>query len=83
MSLTVSAFIIEKTMFKLAIIGGGPNSVYALDLLLRHVQGPGRRAVHHIVVFEASGQFGAGLTHSRHTPDTAKLNRVAGQISLA
>ena len=81
-SLTVSAFIIEKTMFKLAIIGGGPNSVYALDLLLRHVQGPGRRAVHHIVVFEASGQFGAGLTHSRHTPDTAKLNRVAGQISL-
>ncbi|MBF0250970.1 MAG: FAD/NAD(P)-binding protein [Alphaproteobacteria bacterium] len=66
----------------ITIVGAGPNCTYALDILLRTLHGRTMQSSLTIKVFEASGEFGSGFTHSVDTPPSATLNRIAGQIAL-
>ncbi len=66
----------------LSIIGGGPNAVYALDILLKKILKKNIKAKKKIIIFEQSGLFGCGKTHSKKLSNDILLNRVAGQISL-
>ncbi|MDQ0435565.1 hypothetical protein ABIC12_003657 [Pantoea agglomerans] len=72
---------VEKTV--IAIVGGGPRSVYALERLLAQLRSAelhGRVEIH---VFEASGRFGAGVAHSDCQNPVSYLNRTADQIAFA
>jgi hypothetical protein len=67
-----------------AIVGGGPRCVYALERLVAYLslRRPSRGRVT-ISVFEKSGEFGAGEVHSYTQPSTSYLNRVVGQVGFA
>ena len=67
---------------KLAIVGAGPNALYALDYILRaSIDTPLQTLILNIDIFEKNNEFGPGL-HVTSTPPEALLNRIAGQISL-
>lgn len=72
---------------RLAIIGGGPLCVYALERLVARlsaapgVDAPGRGL--RIDIFERSGRFGAGEVNSDRQPATSLLNRIAAQIGFS
>ena len=66
----------------LSIIGGGPNAVYALEILLKRLISRKNLSHKTIRIFEKTGLFGCGKTHSKKLNDNVLLNRVAGQISL-
>ena len=71
------------TSFCIALVGGGPLSVYALDRLAAFAS---LRADHRALavwVFERSGRFGAGEVHDDRQPASSAMNRAAGQISFA
>ena len=70
------------TSRQIAIIGAGPNGVYALDILLRALQDTVIGTHLTVKIFEASGEYGSGSTHSIKTPEIATLNRTAGQVAL-
>ncbi|MFI2791367.1 FAD/NAD(P)-binding protein, partial [Kitasatospora sp. NPDC018614] len=67
----------------LAVVGGGPRATYALERLSAQLDrlGPGQRLK--VLVFERSGEFGAGQAHSPSQPATSFLNRVSSQVSFA
>lgn len=70
-------------MTRLAIIGGGPSSTYALERLAAVLSSsdlPVRLEIH---VFDSMSQFGAGQVHSATQPETSFLNRIVGQVSFA
>ena len=68
---------------KLAIVGAGPNSLYALDYILKSsIEYPLKKITLEIDIFEKNNEFGPGL-HLTSTLPEAKLNRIAGQISLS
>ena len=48
----------------LSIIGGGPNAVYALDILLKNILKKKITSKKNIYIFESTGLFGCGKTHS-------------------
>jgi len=66
-----------------AIVGGGPRAVYALErllaLLTRHP--PAHRLAIH--VFDNTGRFGAGMAHSDRQSKSCYLNRPVDQIAFA
>lgn len=67
----------------IVIVGGGPWGTYAMErlaALLPHTEFTGTV---HITLFEQSGRFGAGATHSDDQVPTSYLNRVASQIAFA
>ena len=66
----------------LNIIGGGPNCVYAIEILLKKILSIKDKKKRHIRIFEKSGLIGSGKTHSINLSKNILLNRVAGQISL-
>ena len=66
----------------LNIIGGGPNCVYAIEILLKKILRTKDKKKRHIRIFEKSGLIGSGKTHSINLSKNILLNRVAGQISL-
>ena len=66
----------------LNIIGGGPNCVYAIEILLKKILNTKDKKKRHIRIFEKSGLIGSGKTHSINLSKNILLNRVAGQISL-
>jgi hypothetical protein len=68
-------------MFDLVIVGGGPTSVYMLDAYLRRIISQRKNKTSAIAVVNKTKYFGCGL-HYLDTPCMAKLNRIAGQISL-
>lgn len=73
----------RSSVFRLAIVGGGPRATYAVERVsagLRHL--PADVALH-VTVFERTGEFGAGLAHSPTQPRTSFLNRIACQIGFA
>ncbi len=67
----------------LVIVGGGPLCTYALERLAALLPDTALAQDLRIAVFERSGRFGAGETHSELQPATSYMNRVAGQIALA
>jgi hypothetical protein len=75
----------SQKRLRLAIVGGGPLCVYALERLVAHLSvvadapGSGLR----IEIFERSGRFGAGEVNSDRQPLTSLLNRVAAQIGFS
>jgi hypothetical protein len=73
------------TKIRLAIIGSGPSSTYAMDRLAANLSVLGKAAVVdlEVYVFERSGNFGAGEVHSPKQPKSSFLNRIAGQVSFA
>ena len=58
----------------LSIIGGGPNAVYALELLLKSIIKKNIKSKKTIKVFEQSGLFGCGKTHSKNLDHTHLKN---------
>jgi hypothetical protein len=71
------------TTHRLVIVGGGPWGTYAVERMAALLSAePPTRPVH-ITVFERSGRFGAGATHSDQQVWTSYLNRVASQIAFA
>ncbi|HFZ2471017.1 TPA: FAD/NAD(P)-binding protein [Klebsiella aerogenes] len=66
-----------------AIVGGGPRAVYALErllvLLTNHL--PVRQLSIHI--FDNTGRFGAGMAHSDLQSKSCYLNRPVDQIAFA
>ena len=66
----------------LNIIGGGPNCVYAIEILLKKILTIKDKEKRLIRIFEKSGLIGSGKTHSVNLSKNILLNRVAGQISL-
>lgn len=68
--------------FKLAIIGGGPNCVYALDRLASLLYGRRDLGQLQIHVYDAGGLFGCGEVHNAQQSETSLLNRIAGQIGF-
>lgn len=69
--------------FSLAIVGGGPNSTYALERLAVMVAKHADGIALDIHVFEKTGEFGAGWVHSPTQPVTSMLNRIVGQLAFA
>lgn len=68
--------------FRLAVVGGGPRSTYALERLAATVgRLAGRRLAVH--VYELGGEFGAGQVHSVNQPQTSYLNRAGSQVAFA
>ena len=65
----------------LSIIGAGPNCTYALEILLKKTLQE-KIKKKRLIIFEQSGLFGCGKTHSKELSNGILLNRVAGQISL-
>ncbi len=70
---------------RIAIVGGGPRSVYALErlgavlsTLYKSQQLQGSVEVH---VFDSSGCFGGGAVHSVFQAATNRLNVIAGQTT--
>ena len=49
----------------LSIIGGGPNAVYALEILLKRLISRKNLSHKTIRIFEKTGLFGCGKTHSK------------------
>jgi hypothetical protein len=73
---------IERTSYNIAIIGGGPNCVYALEriaALLYHRKYSGGIHIH---IFDKEGRFGCGAVHDVNQPNTSLLNRIACQIGF-
>ncbi|TXH66352.1 MAG: FAD/NAD(P)-binding protein [Lysobacteraceae bacterium] len=68
---------------RVALVGGGPLCVYALERLAALFRAQPPAAPLEISVFERSGEFGAGETHSGAQSPTSALNRVASQIAFA
>lgn len=67
----------------LVIIGGGPFCTYALERLAALLPKVDLLTGLNIYVFERTGQFGAGATHSDTQANTSYMNRVASQIAFA
>src|SRR5262245_569035 len=67
----------------LVIVGGGAFGTYSLErlaALLPHVALPKGLA---ISLFDRTGRFGAGATHSDLQANSSYMNRVASQIAFA
>jgi len=71
----------EKSI--VAIVGGGPRAVYALERLLALL--PARRHAHPLTlhIFDNTGRFGAGMAHSDVQSKSCYLNRPVDQIAFA
>ena len=67
---------------KIAIIGGGPNSVYATEILLKKILKKKPKEKIKIFFFDKFGNFGFGNTHNIKLEKKILLNRIAHQISL-
>lgn len=69
---------------RLAIVGGGPMCLYALERLAALLSNEARRrSAPRIMVFERSGNFGAGEVNSDGQPATSLMNRVTAQVGFA
>ncbi len=66
----------------IGIIGGGPNSVYATDVLLKKILLKKYKKKIKIIFFDKNGLFGFGNTHNINLPKQILLNRIAHQTSL-
>jgi uncharacterized NAD(P)/FAD-binding protein YdhS len=71
------------TEHSLAIVGGGPFCTYALERLAAMLPGAGLSTRLHVHIFDRTGNFGAGATHSDRQARTSYMNRVASQIAFA
>ncbi|MCR9255256.1 MAG: FAD/NAD(P)-binding protein [Alphaproteobacteria bacterium] len=73
----------DRKKAAIAIVGGGPRCTYAVERLAAYFSAapPAERTL--IVIFERTGRFGAGATHSDRQPGTSYMNRVASQIGFA
>ncbi|MFJ5406321.1 FAD/NAD(P)-binding protein [Pectobacterium punjabense] len=69
--------------FVIAIVGGGPRSVYALERLLALLKNSTLRRQFEIHIFEPNGRYGAGVAHSDCQTRSSYLNRTADQIAFA
>lgn len=67
----------------LVIVGGGPWGTYAVERLAALLSAEPPAVPVRIAVYERSGRFGAGATHSDQQVVTSYLNRVASQIAFA
>jgi len=67
---------------KIAIIGGGPNSIYATEILLKKILNNKYKKKLRIIFFDKYGNFGFGNTHNIKLDKKILLNRIAHQISL-
>ena len=65
---------------KIAIIGGGPNSVYAIEIFLKTVLKKNKKKKFELLLFDSKGDFGYGNTHSINLDKNILLNRIAHQI---
>ncbi|MEV8511998.1 FAD/NAD(P)-binding protein [Dactylosporangium sp. NPDC051484] len=68
---------------RLAVVGGGPWCVYALERLCAELPFAPVPDGLVISIFERTGRFGAGTAHDDRQPATSYLNRVASQLSFA
>ncbi|QDX29060.1 FAD/NAD(P)-binding protein [Dickeya poaceiphila] len=66
-----------------AIIGGGPRSVYALERLLALLTTSPPAFPISIHIFDNTGRFGAGMAHSDLQSKSCYLNRPVNQIAFA
>ena len=66
----------------LSIIGGGPNAVYALDILLKKILKKKIKTKKKIIIFEQSGLFGCGKTHSKELPKVFFSIELLGKFLL-
>lgn len=66
----------------ISIVGGGPNSVYATDILIKKILKKKIKRKIKIIYFDKNGLFGYGNTHNKNLPNNILLNRIAHQISL-
>ena len=66
----------------IAIIGGGPNSVYATEIILKKLLKNKIKKKIKIIFFDKDGNFGYGNTHNTSLDKNILLNRIAHQISL-
>jgi len=71
-----------KNDFVLAIVGGGPNCVYALDRIAALYYGKPTTPGIDIHIFDRGGLFGCGAVHDIGQSTTSLLNRMAGQIAF-
>ena len=68
---------------KVTIIGSGPNSVNALDVILKLILTKKiKNNISQIAIYDERGLFGCGNTHNINLHKSIILNRIAGQIAL-
>lgn len=72
----------DANAYKLAIVGGGPNCVYALDRIAALYHHRPTAPGIDIHIFDLGGLFGCGAVHDVGQSETSLLNRIAGQISF-
>ncbi|MCP3102428.1 FAD/NAD(P)-binding protein [Myxococcus sp. K15C18031901] len=65
------------------IVGGGPFCTYALERLAALLPALDLSSGLTLSIFERTGHFGAGATHSDAQVPTSYMNRVASQIGFA
>ena len=66
----------------LAIVGGGPMCTYALERLAALLPRTGTVRLK-LSIFDKTGRFGSGTTHSELQSVSSYMNRVASQIAFA
>jgi len=71
------------TAHRLAIVGAGPLCTYAVERLAALLPPPDPSFALHLSIFDRTGEFGAGATHSGTQAETSYMNRVASQIAFA
>ncbi|WNJ97291.1 FAD/NAD(P)-binding protein [Vibrio ruber] len=69
--------------YVVAIVGGGPRSVYTLERLLANILHTTFSTPIQIHIYEVNGNAGAGITHSDTQPASSYLNRCTDQIGFA
>ncbi len=68
---------------KIVIIGSGPNSLNALDIILKlTLKKKINNSISEIIICDENGLFGCGNTHNINLHPSIVLNRIAGQIAL-
>jgi len=68
---------------KITIIGSGPNSLNALDVILKlTLKKKNKTNISEITLCDENGLFGCGNTHNINLHPSIILNRIAGQIAL-
>jgi hypothetical protein len=68
---------------RIAIVGGGPMCLYALERMAALLADGSSRAAPRIYVFERSGHFGVGEVNSDVQPPTSLMNRIVAQVGFA
>ncbi|WP_417363400.1 FAD/NAD(P)-binding protein [Galbibacter sp.] len=70
----------KNSAFRIAIVGGGPKGLYALDHLLENIRRENATDFIEVIWFNTTSDFGSGPNYQVHQPDYLLINYCIGNI---